>query len=112
MTGESELLAGESESGGELESGGKDCVRAGCCGGALGVKKPTRRTLGSMTAREILRGSMGQSLESKLSRHAWNGSERSKSFEGFTSSKEEEQPQNEMTEEEDNGAEQNNQISV
>lgn len=60
MTGERELLAGESESGGEINCCGKDRARAG---GALGVMKPTCRTLGSMTAREILRDSMDQQLE-------------------------------------------------
>lgn len=58
MTGESELPSGErSETGGEEEMAGTDWERSG--GGALGVTKPTCRTLGSMTAREVRRESMG-----------------------------------------------------
>lgn len=49
MTGDNELLAGELESGGEFESGGPDRVRVGC-DGALGVKNPTWRTLGTTLA--------------------------------------------------------------
>jgi hypothetical protein len=49
MTGERELLAGELESRG---------VRPGESGSGLGVKKPTWRTLGSITVREVRRASM------------------------------------------------------
>lgn len=61
MTGERELLAGESASGGEPAAGAPDCVRPGCegAGGAVEVKKPTWRTLGSITARELRRASIG-----------------------------------------------------
>ena len=64
MTGERELLAGESERGGEgVAVGGPDWVRAGKVS-AEGVKKPTWRTLGSMTVREARRASMESESQS------------------------------------------------
>ena len=58
MTGERELLAGESERGGEAVGiAGPDLVRTGK-GSAVGTKKPTWRTFGSITVREARRASM------------------------------------------------------
>lgn len=63
MTGERELLAGDSERGGELGIAGPDCVRLGA-GSAVGVKKPTWRTFGSITVREARRASMESESQS------------------------------------------------
>ena len=56
MTGERELPEGEmliNGGGGEVEE-----ERIGSGGGGVAVKKPTWRTFGSITAREVRRGSM------------------------------------------------------
>lgn len=56
MTGERELPEGEIlETGGKEEGSCPDWVRSG---GALGVTKPTWRTLGSIRVRRGRRGSM------------------------------------------------------
>lgn len=57
MTGESEFPAGESASGEEPEPAGLECVR-GSWLFPVGVKKPTRRIIGSVMAREGRRASI------------------------------------------------------
>lgn len=58
MTGDNEFPVGERSDGGEEASGGQDCVRSGSNCGAPAGMKPTCRTLGSITEREVRRESM------------------------------------------------------